>query len=297
MPKESWQQGNSTSIVVHMKEDTLLHDTRQFKCDYYERMDIDRLLLQLEHTVGRLERLKDPVKIGREVFDLYYQYLQLLEMFFINAFALGRPEQSFPTAIFVDSGRLKTFIGDNFLKKTKYSGLFLANYILWPHDDKSEKKVQNYENTLMECAKDYIDNYQLLNAYKHGARVSASAGEAYISVKTPDGKVVKLADGDSAIMYYSKEKHEKSGNTAIYERDLIFKRQRAIAKTTFIITLLQNIRFMALKSLGASAKKRQRYMYYEHDKETWRGSYGGYSFKRSLFTIHKHKKPDTSKPS
>ena len=112
------------------EDDALLRDIRGFKRDYYERMDIDRLLKRLEHIAGRCERLKDPVKIGREVFDLYYQYLQLLETLFINAFALGRNERKFPPAVFIDSGRLKVFISDNFLKKTHYSKWFLTNYVL-----------------------------------------------------------------------------------------------------------------------------------------------------------------------
>jgi hypothetical protein len=274
------ENGDETDREVH-----------RFKRDYYERMDIDRLLGRLEHIAGRCERLKDPVKVGREVFDLYYQYLQVLETLFINAFALGKPERNFPAAIFIDSGRLKAFIEENFLKKTRYSEWFLANYVLWPHDDKGEEKVRRYENILMECAKDYIDNYQLLNAYKHGARVSAAAGDAYMSAKTPDGKVFRVADGDSSIVYYSKEKHEASGRTAIYERDLVFKRARVIGKTTFVITLLQNVRLMALKSLGVGTDKRQRYMYFEYDKQAWRESIGGYSFKQSLFSLQKSKKP------
>lgn len=271
-------------------DDETAREVKKFKRDYYERMDIERLLSRLKHTADRSERLKDPIKIGREVFDLYYQYLQLLETCFINAFALGKPERNFPAAIFIDSGKLKSFIEDRFMKKTHYSEWFLANYVLWPHEDKSEEKVRMYENMLMECAKDYIDNYQLLNAYKHGARVSAAAGDAYMTVKAPGGQVFRIADGDSSIQYYSKEKHKESGQMAIYERDLVFKRTRVITKATFIISLLQNARLMALKSLGVGKGTRQRYMYFEYDKAAWRDSFGGYSFKQSLFTLQKSKK-------
>lgn len=280
-----------------MGDEETRRELEKFKRDYYERMDIDRLISRLKHIADRCERLKDPVKVGREVFDLYHQYLQVLETFFINAFALGKPMRNFPTAIFIDSSKLQLFITDHFMKKTRYSTWFLTNYVLWPHAEKGEEKVRMYENLLMECAKDYIDNYQLLNAYKHGARVSAAAGEAYMTVKTQEGKVFRIADGDSSIQYYSKEKHEESGQTAIYERDLTFKRQRVIAKATFIITILQNARLMALKSLGVGTDKRQQYMYFEYDKQAWRDSFGGYSFKRSLFTVQKQKKPRKPHPT
>ena len=233
-----------------MIDTKIIEDVRKFKKEYYEQMDIDRLFRKLGYTAGRLDRLKDHKKLSSDLLDLYYSYLQTVETLFINAYTFRRKEQDFPVAIFIDNASLKTFIEKEFIASSMYSRPFINDLILSIHEDKSQAKQDQYHSLLKECAKDYVDNYQLLNAYKHGARVSAALGPSHMSVKLPNGEMMKIADGDAAIHYYSKERDSKTGAKVIYERDLVFKKDRIIGKTLFTITLLQNLRLIALKTVS-----------------------------------------------
>ena len=270
-----------------MTDTKIIEDVRKFKKEYYEQMDIDRLFRKLEYTAGRLDRLKDHKKLSSDLLDLYYLYLQTVETLFINAYTFRRKEQDFPVAIFIDNVNLKTFIEKEFIASSMYSRPFINDLILSIHEDKSQAKQDQYHSLLKECAKDYVDNYQLLNAYKHGARVSAAPGPPHISGKPPNGEMMKVADGDSVIRYYSKERDSKTGAKVIYERDLVFKKDRIIGKTLFTITLLQNLRLIALKTVGVGIDKPQKYRYFQYDKEAWHETFGGYTWKAGLFTVTK----------
>lgn len=269
---------------------SVLKDVKKFKKEYYEQMDIDRLVRKLEYLASRLDRLKDPSKLSSDLLDLYYLYLQTIETLFINASTFRRKEQDFPVAIFIDNERLKAFIKREFIDSSLYSRPFINDLILSIHEDKSEAKQDQYHSILKECAKDYIDNYQLLNAYKHGARVSAAVGPSHMSVKLPSGEMMKIADGDSAIHYYSKEKGDATSAKTIYERSLVFKKDRVVGKTLFMITLLQNLRLIALKTVGVGIDKPQKYMYFQYDKDAWHETFGGYTSKMGLFAVGKGEK-------
>lgn len=265
----------------------IIDDVRKFKREYYEQMDIDRLVRKLNYLATRLEILKDHKKLSSDLLDLYYLYLQTVETLFINAYAFRRKEQDFPVAIFIDNAKLKLFIESEFINNIEHSKSFINELILSIHEDRGQLKQDQYHGLLKECAKDYIDNYQLLNAYKHGARVSAAVGPSHMSVGLPNGQLMKIADGDSAIHYYSKETDPNTREKVIYERDLVFKKDRITGKVLFVITLLQNMRLIALKTVGIGADKPQKYMYFQYDKDAWRETFGGYTWKSGLFTVSK----------
>lgn len=261
-----------------------------FKREYYEQMDVHHLLHKITMLNNRLEKLKDSKKRNWAVYDVYHEYLQILERLFINAYSLRRKQVDFPAAIFIDSKNLQSFIKDMFLSKTDYSKWFLANYVLRIHEEVNEEKFKHYENIIMECAKDYLDNYQLLNAYKHGARVAATAGESHMYLKGADGKSHRVASGDSLIHYFSKQKDDGTGGRVIYEHDLAFNVDRAIDKSLFCITLLQNIQYVALRSLGVKPKPSEKYMYYNYVPEEWKKSFGGFTWRVGRFSVGKVKK-------
>ena len=268
-------------------DDSVKKRSHDFKREYYENMDAYHLLHKITIINGRLKRLKDPTKRGWAIHDIYYEYLQILERLFINAYSLRRKPIDFPAAIFIDSKNLQSFINDMFLKKTDYSKWFLSTYVLSIHEEVDDQKIKNYENVLMECAKDYLDNYQLLNAYKHGARVSATDGDSHMYIKGVDGKSHRIASGDSHIRYFSKQKDDESGGRVIYEHDLVFNKDRVIDKSLFCVTLLQNIQYVALRRMGVKTKKREKYMYYNYVSEEWKKSFGGFTWKIGRFSVGK----------
>jgi len=272
---------------------TLNDQLQDFKLNHYKNLDIDYWQLKVDTLYVKLKRLKDPAKQGRVIMELYATYLQLLEVLFINAFAVGRQLDGFPDAIFIESGDIKRFISDNFLEQTEYSKWFFDNYIFLVQKDveDSEERRPDYEKMLMECAKDYLDSYQLLNSYKHGYRVTAKHGKNSISLVDKHGANQIRIECDSEITYYSKEKIEDSvdpelvNKKVIYKRKVSFNNARIFSKTAFAVTLLQNLRLTAIQSLGG--KTREKVLLLFIDKDAWKGSFGGFSFKEPLFSITK----------
>jgi hypothetical protein len=264
-----------------------------FKLKHYQNLDAAYWRHKVDTLSANFRRLKNPSRQGRLIMELYATYLQLLEVLFINSFAVGRELKEFPNAIFIESGNLKRFISDTFLTSTEYSTLFFDIYVFLIQKNlgDSGSRRQVYENMMMECAKDYLDNYQLLNAYKHGYRVTAQHGKNSISLVDKNGANAILIECDSEIAYFSKEKAvdptipELLGKNVIYIRRVSFKNARIFSKAAFAATILQNLKLTMLRSLGV--KTREQVLLLSIDKKEWGKSFGGYSFKQSLFSISK----------
>jgi hypothetical protein len=281
------------------KNKTLGDQLQDFKLNHYKNLDIDYWQFKVDTLYVKLKRLNDPTKQGRVIMELYATYLQLLEVLFINSFAISRQLDGFPDAIFIESGDIKRFIGDNFLKQTKYSKWFFDNYIFLIQKDVEDSKDRrpSYENMLMECAKDYLNSYQLLNSYKHGYRVSAKHGKNSISLVDKQGANQIRIECDSEITYYSKEKIEDPVNPelvnkkVIYKRKVSFNNSRIFSKAAFAITLLQNLRLTAIQSLGGTTREKVLLLFI--DKDAWKDSFGEFSFKEPLFSITKLPPPSS----
>jgi hypothetical protein len=154
-----------------------------------------------------------------------------------------------------------------------------------------DERYKQYTNLIKECAKDYLDNYQLLNAYKHGCRVVARHGKNYVSITDKHGKKHLLVEGNCQITYFSKESFKDAndptleGEPTIFKRTLSFKVERIFGDCAFVIALLQNMRLTALHSLGAQPKG--PILEITLRKEEWEKSFGGFSFKQPMFNIGK----------
>lgn len=273
----------------------LQEQLRKFKLAHYENLDVGYWLHKLDGLYVKFHRLKNPAKQGRLTMELYATYLQLLEILFINAYAVGRPLESFPDSIFIESANLKKFIEKNFLQETKYSNWFFDNYVFLIQQTAHDKadRQSDYENTLKECAKDYLDNYQLLNAYKHGYRVVAKHGKNSMSLVDKHGENRILVECDSEITYFSKEilvnpnDPTLKGKRAIYMNRISFNNGRIFGKAALVTTLLQNTRLTVMSLLGK--KPRDKVMQLQLDKKAWKDSFGGFSYKEPLFSIAKPK--------
>lgn len=254
-------------------------------------MDIDYWFKKVNGLHNKFERLKDPKKQSRIVFELYSIYLQILEVLFINAYALSLKTNRFPSALFIDSKNLQKFIRDNFLKTTRFSSWFLTNYIFAIQKESPDykKRYEEYTSLICAVAKDYLDNYQLLNAYKHGCRVSAKHGKNYVSLVDKNNENQLLVEADCQITYFSKEPLKNAndptleGAPAVYKRTVSFKIQRLFGDCAFVITLLQNLRLTALHTLGV--KPREKILTISLIQKEWKNSHGGFSFKQPLFSI------------
>lgn len=276
---------------------------QEFKLNHYRNLDVEYWQHKIDTLYVRLKRLKDPKKQSRLIMELYATYLQLLEVLFINSYAISKSVDNFPDAIFIESSDLKRFIEDKFIRQTKYSRWFFDNYIFLIQKgiSDSDQRRKDYENIMMECAKDYLDSYQLLNAYKHGYRVIANHGKNSISLTDKHGANGILIECDSEITYFSKERDkgksnlELLGKKVIYKRRLSFNSIRIFSKSALAITLLQNLRLTAIKSQGGETHEKVMYLFV--DKKAWEDSFGGFSFKQPLFSIAKSSAASTKQSS
>jgi len=158
-------------------------ELNDFKLAHYENADFDSLTYKIVHLYNKFEKLKDKKKQSRLVLDLYTLYLQAVEILFINSHALSVKVDRFPSALFIDSFKLRNFITDNFTKTTQCSSWFFKSIfsIIKDKNDPQEKYIL-YANLIKEVAGDYSDNFDLLNAYKHGYRVTAKHDKTTLSI-------------------------------------------------------------------------------------------------------------------
>ncbi len=258
-----------------------------FKLAHYKNADFEYINIKFEHLFNKFNRLKDKKKQNRAVLDLYVLYLQTMEILFINAHASSVSIDKFPSALFIDSVNLKKFIKDNFSKTSKFSGWFFANQIFFIQagdKDKKERYLQ-YSNLIKECAKDYLDNYDLLNAYKHGFRIKAKHDKTTLALITKNNEKFKLNESDSTITYYSKE--HKNRTPVVFENTLNFKIGRVFGKGVFIATLLNNLKGTIIYHYEKGLKGRNVARFRIEDKKKWSLGFGGSHFKKPIFSLGK----------
>jgi len=259
----------------------------EFKLAHYENADFESLNSKTIQLFNRFTRLKDKKKQNRVVLDLYTSYLQTIEILFINAHALSVKIDSFPSALFINSTNLRKFIEDNFSKTTKFSAWFLANpiFAIRRGDKDYKESYELYTHLLKEIASDYLANFDLLNAYKHGYRINAKHDKTTLSLVTKNGEQFKLDESDSTIVYFSKETVKDT--PTVFEHSLNFKIGRVFGKCIFVCTLLNNLRATTLLYYKKQEKGNNIARFSINDMQKWGSSVGGSHFKKPIFSLKK----------
>jgi hypothetical protein len=216
--------------------------------------------------------------------------LQATEILFINSHALSSPVDRFPSSLFIDSSNLRKFIDENFTKTTKLSSWFFSKLVfsVIKDDPKTHEKHDLYSNLIKEVSKDYLDNFDLLNAYKHGYRINARHDQTTLSLSVGNGQHFKLNDSDSTITYFSKE--NRDGTPIVLEHSLNFKIGRIFGKCLFVCSLLNNMRVTMLLYYKKPVGKNDISSFYINDKNEWSSMFGGSHFKKPVFSLAKKSK-------
>jgi len=261
-----------------------------FKITHYENADFESLTKKTTSLYNKFEKLKDKKKQNRVVLDLYTLYLQTIEILFINARALSVSLDRFPSALFINSINLRMFIEENFKSTTKFSTWFLLNPVFTVTKGYSDfkEKYSLYSNLLKEVAKDYLDDFDLLNAYKHGYRIKAKHDQTILSIATSNGEHFKLNESDSTISYFSKETVD--GIPTVFKHSLNFKIGRVFVKSLFVCSLLNNIRATTLLYYKKKIRGKNISRFYIDDKEAWSKTFGGSHFKQPIFSLKRIEK-------
>ena len=272
------------------KTNKLEQELEDFRLAHYLNADFDSLIEKTVQLYRRFEKLKDKKKQNRVVLDLYTLYLQATEILFINSHALSTSIDRFPSSLFINSVNLREFIDDNFTKTTQLSSWFFSKLIFSVIKDnkKTNEKHNLYENLIKEVSNDYLDNFNLLNAYKHGYRVKAKHDKTTLSLSVGNGQHFKLNESDSTITYFSKE--NRDGVPIILEHSLNFKIGRVFGKCLFVCSLLNNMRITMLLHYKNPVGKKDISSFYINDREEWSSTFGGSHIKKPVFSLKKPSK-------
>jgi len=261
----------------------------EFKLSHYENADFDSLTKKTIQLYNKFERIKDKEKQNRVVLDLYTLYLQATEILFINSHSLSVTVDRFPSALFIDSFNLRKFIDENFSKTTELSSwLFKLIFSVLKENSGTNEKYNLYTNLIKEVAKDYLSDYDLLNAYKHGYRVKANHNQTTLSISVGNGQHFKLNDSDSTITYFSKE--TRDGVPIVLQHTLNFKIGRIFGKCLFVCSLLNNMRAIILLHYKKPVSSKDISSFYINDKDEWNSVFGGSHFKQPVFSLKRSNK-------
>lgn len=275
-------------------------ELNDFKFNHYKNADFDGLTDKLKKLFFSLKRLKDQKKKDRVVLDLYTLYIQIIELFFTNTYALRLPVDHFPSALFISNNNLHKFIEENFVKTTDYSVSFLTKiiFVVSKTDEEIKYRYGLYSNLLQEVVKDYLAEFDLLNAYKHGYRINAKHDKSTLSLITNSGQSIQLSESDSTIVYFSKlnanlKENRKeaaelgvNGGQVVIENTLSFKVDRVFGKALFVCSLLNNIRAAALLQNKQKIRGKKVSYFSIIDRKDWSKTFGESHFKKPVFVFN-----------
>ncbi len=100
---------------------------------------------------------------------------------------------------------------------------------------KEKDKISNYEirlkaykNKYKIFCKDYLSDYDFLNAMKHGCRISFNTGG---TVRVGDQKIFSA---DTTLIYFTKK------NKCVYKHSILFDHKHMIVDLLYVLSMLEN---------------------------------------------------------
>ncbi len=213
--------------------------------EHYKEIDFSLWQKAIDVYCDKLRTLKKDESKKVWILQLYSTYLQMIEVFCINIFAIT--ENNLWDNLFLSNQGLRKKIDNRFFitrqDKTRFCTKF-TTYLLdnWVFGIKEKKEINNlsekrkkYTQILKEAIEDYLKDYDLLNAYKHGFRVK-SHGSSTITMKAEksNAPVFKIGDFNASISYLKKQ------DGVVNRHDISFNWQRTMQKAYFLLSIMEN---------------------------------------------------------
>ena len=184
--------------------------------EYYREVDFSIWEKSVNICFDKLKKLKTDKAKTPWALKMYANYLQLIEIFCINVWIIT---------------------------------YFLESWVFGIQEKEAinnlSQKRKTYATILREALEDYLKDYDLLNAYKHGFRTKGRGG-SNLSIKKEVGntKPITIGSYNTTIIYLSKR--EKT----IYECRLAFNWERVSQKYFFLLNMLENTQKVLLADNG-----------------------------------------------
>lgn len=239
---------------------------------YYKNVDYalwdDIFLVCKEKLESGSEEIKKQWSL-----ELYSKYLQILEVLCINILVVGFGNIE---NLFISNKDLR----EDILKFTKDNQIKnqFVNQVIFHIKDKNkiknfEKRKALYLRILNEALKDYLKDYDFLNAYKHGFRVETK-GESRIWINE-----FPLGEYNTTLTYFSKEKHKETKEEIIFKNSRCFNWERILYKSLFILDILKKLKISSSMTTGEEVTLNLLYII---DEENFNKSYGTFRSKEAF---------------
>lgn len=213
--------------------------------EHYREIDFTLWQKTLDLSCDKLRQLKKDESKKVWILQLYSTYLQLIEIFCINIFAIT--ENNLWDNLFISNPNLRNKIQVRFFSTQNNSTRFCNKFTIylldsWVFGIKEKNEINNladkrkkYTQMLKEAIEDYLKDYDLLNAYKHGFRVK-SHGSNTITIKAEisNAPTFKIGDFNASISYLTKKKG------VVSRHDISFNWERAMQKAHFLLNMMEN---------------------------------------------------------
>lgn len=212
---------------------------------------------------------------------LYSTYLQFIEVFLLNIFTITENDL---TNLFIGNKELRDKV-EQLAMIQGYKDFFFENWVFGVQEkhliNNYEKKRAFYSRLYDECIQDYLSDYDLLNAYKHGFRTH-SPGPVSISLTTNLNSTQALpAFGyDSSVSFLTQVENGKTKREKIFEMMTCFNWRYVGHKSHIILSMLENTK----KILLANGRGVELDTPFELD-ENFSRYMGNYRSKTELYTI------------
>lgn len=266
-----------------------IHNGNDLKRDYLLNFDAEFWANRIDAAVEDLEKSADKAVKATHLMNLYSLYLQSVEVFFINLFAIRKSGDSFISAIFISNKNLQHKIRKEQDKQYPEIRDFLKYYILpiliekRKNEDKATEELHRYQVILAEIIKDYIQDFELLNAYKHGFRVKFRSEKSSVSFSVGENKeLFKLADMDSTIEYLSRRTDQIRKVQTITSSFTSFNEYRVVIKARLLGYLLADLVLLCQHTLEPKTDGVTVFLLEIEDMNKWRNSFGNFRNKSPI---------------
>lgn len=266
-----------------------IHNSSDLKRDYLLNFDAEFWANRIDAAVEDLDKSDDKRAQATHLMNLYSLYLQAIEVFFINLFAIRKSGDSFIPAIFISNKGLQGKIKKE--QKNRHSEIrdFLQYYILPVLVEKrkdtsvASEELRRYQGILEEVIKDYLHDFELLNAYKHGFRVKFRSENSSVGLGlTGREELVKVADMDSTIEYISRRTDPIQKTQTITSSFISFNEYRVVIKARLLGYMLADLILICQHNIEPKDARVTVFLFDIEDMDKWRKSFGSFRYKSPI---------------